>query len=599
MFSPDGARLAFASNRNHARAGETNLFIARWEADGTGGGKVVSAADRFMADVEWLADDARDGRGIGTSGLAEAGRWLARRFQEIALLPGGKEGTYLSPFMAPVEVIAEDETALAVADEPIARDAFQVTGFSASGRASGTVVFAGYGITSEEHQVDDYAGVDASGKIVLVRRFTPTGGVFEDTGLQQRFSALRYKAWNARQHGAAGLLVVDLLEVAPEAELPEEAPFPKLSVDTKGDAGIPVAVIQRALGQCLIDAPADVVMNVRLTVVEKPTENVVGRIPAGHPDRLAGAILLGAHYDHIGLGGPHSLEPDREEVHNGADDNASGVAALLEAARMLHARRAELRRDVWLVAFSGEEEGLLGSGHLVRNPPDGLDVGGLVAMVNMDMVGWLRDNKLTVLGGESAEEWEEIVSPACEEVRVECALGGDGYGPSDQTHFYAAGVPVLHLFTGTHHGYHRPSDDVELINAAGGAQVAALTAELARSLARRPEPLTYRALPQPVTEADTRSYGASLGTVPDYAGDPEGRPGVLLSGVRAGSAAAAAGLQRGDLLVGLAGHEIRDIYDFVYILRNAKPGQTVQVIVIREGERLTLEATFGQRGRIR
>jgi len=308
-------------------------------------------------------------------------------------------------------------------------------------------------------------------------------------------------------------------------------------------------------------------------------------------DRLPGAVLVGAHYDHLGHGGAGSLAPDSHEIHNGADDNASGVAALLEVARQLASPGTHLRRDVFFVAFSGEEAGVLGSTAFTRKPPGGLKLGDLVAMLNMDMVGRLRGNQVTVLGGESAAEWQQIVPPQCDANGLLCTLSGDGYGPSDHSPFYAAGVPVLHFFTGSHEDYHKPSDDAGKINAAGGAHIASLVAGVAETLADQPGRLTYKSAPSPAPRGDSRSYGASLGTVPDYAGD--GRPGVLLAGVRAGGAAEAAGIQRGDLLVELAGKEIRDIHDFMFVLQSAKPGEKAKAVVVRGGNRMTVEVTFG------
>ncbi|HUP43796.1 MAG TPA: M28 family peptidase, partial [Thermoanaerobaculia bacterium] len=307
------------------------------------------------------------------------------------------------------------------------------------------------------------------------------------------------------------------------------------------------------------------------------------------------AVILGAHYDHLGFGGPDSMAPGSTEPHSGADDNASGVAAILEAARWLVERRAELgpaAREVLFVAFAGEETGILGSTAFARQPPGGLDLGQAIAMINLDMVGRLRE-KLTILGADSAAEWRAIVEPRCQELDLPCALGGDAYGPSDHTSFYAAGVPVLFLFTGAHDDYHKPSDDPERIHAAGGARIARLAAELAAELARRPEPLTYQQVEAPPPRGDVRTYGASLGLIPDYAG-AEGVTGMLVAGVRPGGPADRAGIERDDLLVHLAGHEIRDVHDLVYVLRQAKPGQTAKATVLRAGERLELEVTFGE-----
>jgi hypothetical protein len=214
-------------------------------------------------------------------------------------------------------------------------------------------------------------------------------------------------------------------------------------------------------------------------------------------------------------------------------------------------------------------------------------------MVNMDMIGRLRENRVSILGGESAAEWKAIVPALCDAQGLECALSGDGYGPSDQTPFFAAGVPVVHLFTGAHSDYHKPSDDAARINAAGGARVSALAADVAAAVAGLAQPLTYVHAAAPVPRGDVRGFGASLGTIPDYAGPADGRPGVLLAGVRAGGPAERGGLRRGDLLVELAGHPIRDIQDFMFALRSAKPGQQAVAGVEREGKRLDLIVTFG------
>lgn len=591
LFSPDGTRLAFSSNRNQGAPGETNVFVAKW-VDG----------NQFMADVQWLADDAREGRGIGTRGLEEASKYLERRFRSIGPEPGiepaGDDGTFFQRFDAPVAVEAK-AAAVMIDGQPVARVEFEPASFSAStigGVVEGEVVAAGYGITAPDLGVDDYHGIDVKGKIVAVRRFTPAAEPFKEEGVERRYGDLRYKAFNAREHGAVGLIVVDAPLVKEGEEVPSEAPLPALRLDSgltaaAGDAGIPVVTLSRAAGSALLQGAHQASLAVELEHRHESIANVVGVVRAGAPDRLPGAIVVGAHYDHIGLGGASSLSPDAREPHNGADDNASGTAALLEVARLLAGRRGRLHRDVYLIAFSGEEMGVLGSTAFTRKPTAGLKMEDLVAMFNMDMVGRLRGNALSVLGAESAEEWDELVTPVCERAGLACSLGGDGYGPSDQYPFYAAGVPVLHFFTGVHEDYHKPTDDADKVNGEGGARVAALVAELTEGLSGRPARLAYKSLPAPAPRGDARSMGASLGTVPDYAGD--GRPGVLLSGVRAGSPAEQAGLQRGDLLVELAGTPIRDIHDFMYVLRRAKPGEKAAAVVLRGDERLTLEVTYG------
>jgi len=590
MFSPDGQLLAFGSNRNQGAPGDTDVYVARWiDADVA---TVDGPADRYLADVAWLTDDQRGGRGIGSEGLAEAADWLATQFESIGLEPAGENGTYRQRFEAVVDVEFGPATSLVVDGETIPAGEFMTPGFSANGTVVAPVVFAGWGIDSAEHDSSDYEGLDVEGKIVLVRRFTPKDGAYEDEDVQRRLGGIRYKAFKAREQGAVGLLIADL----PVSGDEEEPPFPALRVDAQGDAGIPVAVISRAHAEKLLAGDKEVSLTADLVEITRDAENIIGRIS---PDeRLAGAVMLGAHYDHLGFGGEGSLEPNLHEPHNGADDNASGTAALLEAARLIAARRAELSRDVVFVAFTGEESGLLGSSELARKPLPGMAPAGLVAMLNMDMVGRLRNNRVSILGGDSAEEWQEIVLPICDELRIDCSLGGDGYGPSDQTPFFAAGVPVLHFFTGAHEDYHKPSDDVEHINAAGGARIAKLAANVAFNLTSIEE-ITYKESEAPAPQGDVRGYGASLGTIPDYTGAPDDRPGMVLAGVRAGGPAAEAGLLRGDRVVELAGRQVRDIYDLMYILREVKPGEEGNVIVERGEERIEATVVFSKSTRAR
>jgi membrane-associated protease RseP (regulator of RpoE activity) len=341
----------------------------------------------------------------------------------------------------------------------------------------------------------------------------------------------------------------------------------------------------------LLEGSHEAALTVALQKRSAPAHNIVGRMPAPQEGGLPGAILFGAHYDHLGFGDRGSLEPDSKAVHNGADDNASGTAALLEVARLLVGRAPELKRDVLFVAFSAEESGALGSTHAVRHPLPGARPEDLVAMVNFDMVGRLRDNQVSVLGGDSAAEWKDLVTPACEKAGVACAVSGDGYGPSDQSSYYGAGVPVLQFFTGVHSDYHKPSDDAATIHSIGIARVAAAAADVAVALSGRGERLTYKEVPAPPPSGDVRATGGSLGTVPDYAGD--GRPGLLLAGVRAGGPAEKAGLKRGDLIVEVGGKPVRDVNDFMFILRGAEAGVETVIAVVRDGKRIELLATYG------
>jgi hypothetical protein len=288
------------------------------------------------------------------------------------------------------------------------------------------------------------------------------------------------------------------------------------------------------------------------------------------------------------MGGPDALDTE-PAIHNGADDNASGVAALLEVARTLASKRAALARDVYLVAFSGEEMGDLGSAYYVKHPPTAEPV---VAMLNMDMVGRMRANALQVLGSDSAAEWSALVQPACDAARVACAMSGSGYGPSDHMSFYAAGAPVLHFFTGGHLDYHKASDDADKINAAGGAQVAAIVADIGARVDVA-DPLTYKKVAPPPQAGDVRARGASLGTIPSYSEDPSAPPGVVLSDVVPDGAAQKAGLKAGDRIVDIGGTEVRNVHDLMFVLTAHKPGERTKVTYVRDGKRATVDAVFG------
>lgn len=608
MFSPASDHLAFSSNRATAPGQhDTNVFVARWDQ------KVLrryaeTGADRVLGDVRWLADPQREGRGVGTAGLLAAGTYMEAALQRAGLKAAGDNGSFRQLFPVATEIQVAPTTALAIGGAALPPATFTPAAFSAQGTVKAPLVLVGHGIVDPALGVNDYAGLDVRGKIVVVRRFAPDTAAFSAGEARRRAGDVRRKAFAAREKGAKALIVVDA-PIPPVGETawkpPEEAPFPALRAEGYGDAGLPVLFVHRAafartLARLAQRQAVTASLNVALKVAETPAFNVVARVAAGvsEGERLPGVVVLGAHYDHLGLGGRHSMEPDTHAAHPGADDNASGAAALIEAARALVAHRRQLRRDVIVVAFSGEEEGDLGSTHFTRTPPPGVAMRDVTAMVNLDMVGRLRDNRAAVLGTASADEWTGLVEAACAGAHIECSGGGaptDGFGASDQMPFAAAGVPVVHFFTGTHQDYHRPTDTADKINAAGAAQIALAAAALVSSVASRPEPMKAKHVDAtPPGGGDMRSFGASLGTIPDYAGPPGGAPGVLLAGVRPGGPAEAAGLRRGDILIKLGLHDIRTVEDFMYALSSSKPGETVTAIVLRDDKQVPIKVTFQQ-----
>ncbi|MDY7231671.1 M20/M25/M40 family metallo-hydrolase [Hyalangium rubrum] len=607
MFSPDGQWLVFSSNRATAPGqGDTNIFLARWvESAKPSAALPETAADRTAKDVAFLAAPEREGRGIGTPGLEAAGAYVETRFKELGLKPAGDQGSFRQAFPVTTSVRSGPKTQVKLGGALLPSESYTVLGFSGQGAAQGQLVLAGYGIVEPSLKVDDYAKRDVKGKIVVVRRFVPDTATFSETEKQRRYGDLRYKAWTARERGAKALVIVDWPEQpsppVKDWQMPSEAALPGSFSEGAGDVGIPVVVVKRAalephMSKLTGGKRLDASVEVQLEFEKSQAFNVAGMLEAGE-GKLPGTIVIGAHYDHLGYGGRDSLAPDKQEPHVGADDNASGVAALLEIARQLAENRAGLKRDVLFLAFSGEEAGVLGSSFFTRQRGDA-GMKQIAAMLNLDMVGRLRGNKLSVLGAESAAEWIPLISAACEKARVECASSGDGYGPSDHSPFYAAGVPVLHFFTGAHSDYHKPSDTAEGVNVAGLAQVASIVSTIAQGLGTQ-SALTYRQVPSPTPRGDLRSFNASLGTVPDYAGLPNGQKGMLLAGVRPGGAADVAGLRRGDVLIRLGKHVIGGVEDLMYVLNASKPGETITAVVLREGKELKLDVTFQESKRPR
>lgn len=327
---------------------------------------------------------------------------------------------------------------------------------------------------------------------------------------------------------------------------------------------------------------------------ELPTENVVGLIRGSDPALRDEYVVLGAHFDHLGRMTFGTLDPGvPNQIHNGADDNASGTSAVLELARLLQQRRP--RRSVVVAFFTGEELGLLGSQYFVDHPP--LPLEAVQAMLNFDMVGRLRDDKLIVYGTATATEFKPLLDSLNTAPAFRISAVGDGFGPSDQSSFYAKNLPVLHFFTDVHEDYHRATDDADRINVAGMARVVAYAERITRALADRPGRLTFVRVPVAAGRGSRSSSSGSqvwLGTIPDMGASDAG--GMLLSGVSPGSPAEAAGLQAGDLIVALGGVTVTDLYSYSDALYAHQPGDQVTIVFVRGGARHTVTVTLARRG---
>jgi len=322
------------------------------------------------------------------------------------------------------------------------------------------------------------------------------------------------------------------------------------------------------------------------------TQNVFAVLPGRDPALRGQYIVIGAHFDHLGTSTEGALDPDdTHAVRRGADDNASGTAAVLELARLLAA--SPTRRSIIFANFSGEEECLLGSAYFVEHSP--VPVDSIAAMLNFDMVGRMRNDKLIVYGITTAKELPSLLDSATATSGLRITAQGDGFGASDQSSFFAKDIPVLHFFTDLHDDYHRASDIPERISAAGEARVVAVAERVAREIGDRRPRLTFvRAVAAAPASATREGSDVYLGSIPDMAGGDT--PGLRLTGVRAGSPAEIAGLKAGDIIVEFAGKPVKDLFEYSNALYAHKPGDEVGVVVLRAGQRVTLRVTLGKRG---
>jgi hypothetical protein len=588
--------------------------------------------ERLRQAVTWLAAPEREGRGPGTPGIDAAADWIAAQFAEIGLAAPGA-GEAFQPFAMTLDAKLGPASAntLELVGPPTAdggatvvplvlgRD-FTPLAAGGSGRFELPLVFAGYGITAPAEHYDDYApladgGVAKGAALVLLRQEPQKNdphGAFEGNQTSQH-AALARKVANASEHEAGAVVFCDdsaetdsLMPFTRAGEGSDRRTMPVLhlrravldDVVTRS-LGRDLATIQKGIDDTLTPASAAlsgwrIRGRVAIERVETQGRNVMAVIPGrGAPaadDHAAidprETVVLGAHYDHLGFGGVNSAAPGVHAVHHGADDNASGTALLVEVARRLVAR-GPLPRTVLLVAFSGEERGLLGSAHYVANPA--VPIADTVAMVNLDMVGRLDAEKLIVHGTGTSAGFDELVDRLAAAAGLTTAKEPGGFGPSDHSSFYAKKVPVLHLFTGSHADYHRPTDTADKINYDGMVRLAGLVTDVVAELASGPRP-DYREVASTMFArgGGDRPY---FGSIPDF-GKPGG--GYAISGVAKDSPAANGGLQGGDVIVRLGESAITGLDDFDSALRKHKGGERVPVVVRRGGADVTLEVLLGQ-----
>lgn len=649
-FTPDGAKLSWTSNATPKK--QSQIFIADWNhaaaleliasaplradagpgaMDGTD--TAIAAAD-LERHVAALASDEMAGRLTGTEGERLATAYVRDAFAAIGLSPAGAAGDYFQPFEFTAGVDLTEGNALEISVDGEAAElaldtAWRPLAFSASGEAKkASVIFVGYGLVAaadgDHPAIDSYGDLDVAGKWALIWRGMPGDVSAERRSALSRYADLRYKASVAKSRGAAGVIFAP----PPGQEFAETLPRLTFEASAVG-SNLPAVAVNRAASARMLSILGDdldaMTQNIEqgkadgrdligveasgtvaLAVRQKQGRNVLGRLELDGKD--AGGLpplVIGAHVDHLGKGetsGSRAGAAGRGQIHHGADDNASGVAALIEVAQKLKADhdagKLKAARDIVFAAWSGEELGLLGATHFVdqaAKTAGAEDIQDAVsAYMNLDMVGRLRE-KLTIAGLASSSIWAGEIERRNAVVGLPITASDNAYLPTDSTAFYLKGAPVLSFFTGVHGEYHTPQDTADTLNYEGLEDIAKLVSLIARSRARDAQEPDYIKVERPKGSGGRRMSKIFLGTIPDYAGGGGDAKGVPLSGVVKGGPAEAAGVTGGDVMVGLAGQEVETIYDFVRTLNGLKPGEEVSITVLRDGAKVVLSVTPGAR----
>jgi len=578
----------------------------------------ISTADphRYLDDIKALTTPAMEGRGAGSKGLTRAAHLIEKRFKSLGLEPAGTN-SYFQPFTVITGARLKGKNDFAVLTGEQKRELkpkqdFVPFSFSASGSARGPLVFVGYGISADEFHYDDYAGIDVKDKIVVVLRYEPPSfGVKGGNHGMTQHSQLVTKAINARNHGAKALVLVngklgdgeeDLLTRFGSVSGPENAGIVFLQVKNAvaegwlKEAGKSLAELQEQINASSKPASFALPENqtAALSVSIETTRATVNNVLAYLPGKTDEYVIIGAHYDHLGRGNFDSLAPSQiGQIHPGADDNASGTAGVLELARLLAPQKGQLRRGILFASFAGEELGLLGSAAWVKDPTRPLEKA--VAMLNMDMIGRIKDQKVYIGGVGTGSTLKAVVDEAQANSGFKIEYSPGGYSSSDHTSFVAKKIPVLFFFSGLHSDYHKPSDTWEKIDPESAARLLGVVGKTGEELADADERPSFIVVAE--DQPGGRSgggggYGPYFGSIPDF-GQVE--TGVRFSDVKPGSPAAKAGLKAGDILVQFGDKPIKNLYDFTDALRRSKVGDVIEVKVLRDGQPVAASVKLEQR----
>jgi len=576
----------------------------------------IGSADptRYLDDIKSLTTPAMEGRGDGTKGITRAATMLEKRYQQLGLRPAGTKG-YFQPFTVITGAKLKSHNRILVADGDHKSDLklnqdFVPFSFSSSGSVAAPVVFAGFGATAEEFGYDDYAGIDVKDKIVVLLRYEPEGFAIKsgNTGLT-RHAQLITKAINARNHGAKAVVVVngklgdgeeDLLTRFGSVSGPENTGIVLVQVKNAAAeswfhaAGKSLAEVQGQIDHLV--KPQSFVfpdqLRVSIHVDIETTRATVNNVLAYLPGKSDEYVIIGAHYDHLGRGNYDSLAPSQiGQIHPGADDNASGTAGVLELARLLSPMKGQLQRGILFASFAGEELGLLGSAHWVQEPTLPLDKA--AAMLNMDMIGRIKDDKVYIGGVGTGSTLKAAVEQAQAGSNFKIEYSPGGYSASDHTSFVSKKIPVLFFFSGLHSDYHKPSDTWDKIDPRAAARLLNVVGGTGLQLASAPDrPAFIAVVEDKPLGGSGGGYGPYFGSIPDFG---QTANGVKFSDVKPGSPAAKAGLKAGDILTQFGDKPIGNLYDFTDALRRSKVGDIVAVTVMRDGQPIKASVKLEQR----
>ena len=559
-----------------------------------GAASPVFDPDAIFRHISVLAHDSLEGRRVGDPGARKAAAYIQSQFEQIGLEPGGSEngsgGAFRQEFEFTAETHAGTMNTLVIGDRKLrfvhkSKSEFQPLFSSRTGDFSfDSLVYVGYGIEFDSLDHHDYAGLDVKGQAVLISRSSPDGD--DPHGPYYEHTALGSKIAEAIKHEVAGIFFF-----TPD-NIPET--FEQRWRMNESQRDIPIVFLSRAVFNEELPTPEKLAGvpfsgTVDLEKVKKTATNIIGGLTGGKEGAAGRIVVVGAHYDHLGYGGKGSgslYAGTDPQIHNGADDNASGTAGIIELARYFAGKKDELDYSLLFIAFTGEEAGLLGSNYFVKNPTVDLDK--VSFMINLDMIGRLRpDTKgLGVFGVGTSPSFKERYDDYDGKFKINTSESG--VGPSDHTAFYNSGAPVLHFFTGAHSDYHKPTDDIELIDSNGAARTLAFIAGEIERFAGNKDKLAFSKT-KDSSPGGPRRFSVTLGIMPDYLTEVKG---LRIDGVTDDRAANLAGLIAGDVIVKLGDYAIDDIYGYMSALGKFRKGDSTVVVVLRDGQRMELPIVF-------